>query len=149
MVIGGPASVFVPFVETYVTSLRTFARVPIQVLGNLLPERRLATATCMEQCTLLRVDGATFRRALEDPDAQRTVEKKVRPWLRVWRRRHYVLPAAKHGIWHSILWWWLQMCLKTLQTEIHRSPCRLSPAICGDGSEGGGVRFRIKVTKNG
>jgi len=77
--VGGPVLAFASFVEAYVTPSRTFALVPIQVLGNLLPERRLATATCMEQCTLLRVDGASFRRALEDPEAQRTVEKKVRP----------------------------------------------------------------------
>eukprot|EP00752_Nemacystus_decipiens_P007240 g6481.t1 len=49
---------------------------PGQVLGNLLPEKRLATATCLKQCALLRVDGVTFRQALEDPEAQRVIEKK-------------------------------------------------------------------------
>lgn len=50
----------------------------LQVMGNLLPERRLATATCLEQCALLRVDGLLFRQTLEDPKAKSAVAKKVR-----------------------------------------------------------------------
>ena len=91
-----PACRLQPFLETHATPLQTFAPLPIQVLGNLLPERRLATATCVEPCTLLRVDGTTFRRALEDPEAQRTVQKKVSRWFRAWRRAE-VLPTASIG----------------------------------------------------
>ncbi|CAM9169493.1 unnamed protein product [Ectocarpus sp. 6 AP-2014] len=46
------------------------------VIGSILPEKRLATAICLEQCTLLQLDRATFLQALNDPEAQRAVMKK-------------------------------------------------------------------------
>ncbi|CAM9301453.1 unnamed protein product, partial [Scytosiphon promiscuus] len=49
---------------------------PGQVIGNLLPEKRLASANCLDQCSLLRVNGITFREVLEDVEAQRAVLKK-------------------------------------------------------------------------
>lgn len=55
----------------------------MQVIGNLLPEKRLAAATCLEQCSLLRVNGVTFREVLGDVEAQRAVAKKVGPACRV------------------------------------------------------------------
>ncbi|CAB1104214.1 unnamed protein product [Ectocarpus sp. CCAP 1310/34] len=47
-----------------------------QVVGSILPEKRLATVICLEQCTLLQLDRATFLQALNDPEAQRAVVKK-------------------------------------------------------------------------
>ncbi|CAM9178272.1 unnamed protein product [Ectocarpus fasciculatus] len=47
-----------------------------EVIGSILPEKRLATATCLGQCTLLQLDRATFLQALNDPEAQRAVVKK-------------------------------------------------------------------------
>lgn len=49
----------------------------MQVIGNLLPETRLASASCLDQCFLLRVNGITFREVMEDVEAQRAVAKKV------------------------------------------------------------------------
>ncbi|CAM9433121.1 unnamed protein product [Ectocarpus sp. 4 AP-2014] len=46
------------------------------VIGSILPEKRLATVICLEQCTLLQLDRATFLQALNDPEAQRAVVKK-------------------------------------------------------------------------
>ncbi|CAM9378300.1 unnamed protein product [Ectocarpus sp. 12 AP-2014] len=46
------------------------------VIGSILPEKRLATVICLEQCTLLQLDRPTFLQALNDPEAQRAVVKK-------------------------------------------------------------------------
>lgn len=46
-------------------------------MGNLLLEKRLATATCLEPCSLLQVTGTQVLQAVEDPHAMRTVAKKV------------------------------------------------------------------------
>ena len=48
------------------------------MIGNLLPEKRLATATCLQQCILLRVNNTDILEALEDPEAKLAVSKKVR-----------------------------------------------------------------------
>lgn len=50
----------------------------MQVMGNLMPETRLATATCLEQSTLLRVNGDQYHQVLKNPEAVLAVAKKVR-----------------------------------------------------------------------